>query len=144
GPGMGFELPDRAEYTLAKSNPSLWGRMQREPAGQSLYAGGLITWQRLPPAQFTELPTAHVRTDDAFLIVASAISAPEWDGLFKGLRQIMVLAGAGLLFLTFICAWLFRGRLEAMRHLRSMNEQLESRVRERTELLEATGRLAKV
>jgi PAS domain S-box-containing protein len=154
----GFELPDRAGYTLAKSNPTLWARMQREPTGQSRYAGGLISWQRLSPAEFTTLPTAHVRADEAFLIVASAISATEWDGLFKGLRQIMVLAAAGLVFLTFLCAWLFRGRLEAMRHLRSMNERLELRVRSRTDelgksyeqlqhreqLLEETGRLAKV
>jgi PAS domain S-box-containing protein len=144
GQEWGFELPDRAEYTLAKSNPTLWTRMQKEPTGQSMYAGGLISWQRLRPVEFTELPTAHVRADEAFLIVASAISATEWDGLFTGLRQIMVLAAAGLLFLTLLCAWLFRGRLEDMRNLRSMNEQLESRVRERTELLEETGRLAKV
>jgi signal transduction histidine kinase/ActR/RegA family two-component response regulator/PAS domain-containing protein len=67
-------------------------------------------------------------------------------------------AAAGLLLLTLVCVWLFRGRLQAMRHLRVMNEQLELRVRERTEelarsyeqlqhreqLLEETGRLAKV
>jgi PAS domain S-box-containing protein len=154
----GFELPDRAEYTLAKSNPALWTRMQQEPAGQAAYAGGLISWLRLRPSELTRLPTAHVQADDGFLIVASAISAAEWDGLFAGLRQIMSIAGAALLFLTFICAWLFRGRLEAVRNLRRMNEQLELRVRERTDelarsyeqlqhreqLLEETGRLAKV
>ena len=154
----GFELPDRADYTLAKSNPPLWARMQHEPDGQSPYAGGLITWERLRPVEFTRLATGNVHADDAFLIVASAISASEWDGLFKGLREIMLLAATGLVLLTLTCVWLFRGRLQAVRNLRIMNEELEMRVRERTEelahsyeqlqyreqLLEETGRLAKV
>ena len=158
GQEWGFELPDRAAYTLAKSDPALWARMRQEIAGQAPYAGGLITWQRLRPAEFAKLPTTNVQADDAFLIVASAIPAPEWEGLFAGLRQIMLLAAAGLALLTLICAWLLRGRLDAMRHLRTMNEQLEARVRERTDelarsyeqlqhreqLLEETGRLAKV
>jgi signal transduction histidine kinase/ActR/RegA family two-component response regulator len=158
GQEWGFELPDRADYTLAKSNPPLWARMQREADGQSPYVGGLITWERLRPVEFTRLATPNVHADDAFLIVASAISASEWEGLFKGLRQIMLLAATGLVILTLTCVWLFRGRLQAVRNLRVMNEELETRVRERTEelahsyeqlqyreqLLEETGRLAKV
>ena len=144
--------------TLARSNPALWARMQRGANGQSPYAGGLITWERLRPVEFTRLATANVRANDAFLIVASAISASEWEGLFKGLREIMLLAAVGLVLLTLTCVWLFRGRLQAVRNLRVMNEELEMRVRERTEelahsyeqlqyreqLLEETGRLAKV
>jgi len=76
GEEWGFELPERADYTLAKSNPTLWARMQQQAAGQSAYAGGLITWQRLRPVEFTRLAVTDIRADDAFLIVASAIAAP--------------------------------------------------------------------
>lgn len=158
GEEWGFEVPARADYTLAKTNPTLWARMQQQAAGQSQYAGGLITWQRVRPVGFTRLAATEVQADDAFLIVASAISATEWEGLFQGLRQMALLAAVVLLLLTLVCAWLFRGRLLATRHLRTMNEELETRVRERTEelarsyeqlqhreqLLEETGRLAKV
>src|SRR5579862_4011216 len=72
--------------------------------------------------------------------------------------RVNLIAAAGLVLLTLLCVWLFRGRLQAMRHLRTMNEELELRVRERTDelarsyeqlqhreqLLEETGRLAKV
>ena len=158
GEEWGFELPGRAAFTLARTNPALWARMQQEPTGQAPYAGGLLTWQRLRPADFTGLAPAAVHADDAFLIVASAISQSEWEGFFAGLQRITLLAAATLLFLTLVCAWLFRERLQAMRNLRRVNEQLELRVRERTEevarsyeqlqhreqLLEETGRLAKV
>src|SRR5262249_38963366 len=102
---------------------------------QSPDAGGLFTWQRIRPVEFTGMPAARLHADDAFLIVASAISAPEWDALFSGLRQIMLITAAGLVVLTLLSAWLLRGRLQAMRTLRVMNEQLELRVRERTEEL---------
>jgi len=47
----------------------------------------------------------------------------------------MWVAATVLAALTLVCAWLFRGRLRAIRDLRAMNEDLESRVRARTEEL---------
>jgi signal transduction histidine kinase/PAS domain-containing protein/ActR/RegA family two-component response regulator len=144
GQEWGFVLPGRAAFTLAQSNPALWTQMQSAPTGQSRDGGGLITWQRLRPVDFTGEPPDRLHADDAFLIIASAIPASEWSALFSGLREIMLLAAGALVFLTLLCAWLFRGRLQAMRNLRAANEQLELRVRERTQLLDETGRLAKV
>jgi signal transduction histidine kinase/ActR/RegA family two-component response regulator/PAS domain-containing protein len=158
GEEWGFLLPERAGFTVARTDPTLWARMQRNPTGQSPDAGGLITWRRVLPAEFTGMAGAELHADEAFLIVASAITAPEWDSLFSGLRQIMLLAAAALGVLTLVSASLFRGRLQAMRTLRALNVELESRVQARTrelahsydmlqqreQLLEATGSLAKV
>jgi signal transduction histidine kinase/ActR/RegA family two-component response regulator len=56
----------------------------------------------------------------------------------------MLIGAVAFIVLALGSVWLFRGRLQAMRALHAANEQLERRVRERTELLEETGRLAKV
>lgn len=70
----------------------------------------------------------------------------------------MLITAVALVVLVLISAWLFRGRLQAIRTLRALNEQLELRVQARTqelassnellrlreELLDETGRLAKV
>jgi len=154
----GSILPERAQFTLARSDPPLWTQIQRESIGQSLDANGLFTWQRLRPVDFAGVPAQSLLADDHFLIIGSAIATPEWDALFAGLRQIMLIAVVALVFLTLFSAWLFRGRLHAIRTLRTVNEQLERRVRARTEelarsyetlqhreqLLEETGQLAKV
>ena len=154
----GFVLPGRASFTLAKSNPPLWAKMQREIEGQSTSGGGLFTWRRVRPVELAGVRPEHLHADDAFLIMASAISPDEWDALFAGLREIMALTAVALTLLTLFSVWLFRTRLQAVRDLRAMNEQLELRVHARTEelaqsydllqqrenLLEETGRLAKI
>jgi signal transduction histidine kinase/ActR/RegA family two-component response regulator/PAS domain-containing protein len=158
GEEWGFLLPERAGFTIARTDPMLWAQMQRNPTGQSPDAGGLITWRRVRPTEFTGMSGTALHADEAFLIVASAITAPEWDSLFSGLRQIMLLVAAALVGLTLISAMLFRGRLQAIRNLRTLNEELELRVQARTQelarsyellqqrehLLEETGGLAKV
>src|SRR5581483_10438671 len=59
-------------------------------------------------------------------------------------ETMLTVAVAALVPLILASAWLFRGRLLAIRALHAANEELERRVLERTELLEETGRLAKV
>ena len=158
GEEWGFLVPERAGFTVAHTNPALWAQMQRNPTGQSPDAGGLITWRRVLPTEFTGIAGVGLVANESFLIVASAITAPEWASLFSGLRQIMLLVAAALVALTLISATLFRGRLEAVRNLRALNEELELRVKARTQeladsydllqqrehLLEETGGLAKV
>src|SRR3984957_427942 len=118
GEEWGFLVPERAGFTVALTDPALWAQMQRNPTGQSPDAGGLITWRRVLPAEFTGTAGAGLVANESFLIVASAITAPEWASLFSGLRQIMLLVAAALVALTLISATLFRGRLEAVRNLR--------------------------
>jgi signal transduction histidine kinase/CheY-like chemotaxis protein/PAS domain-containing protein len=157
GEEWGFDLPGRASYTLARTDPDLWARMQTSTEGQSLFNGGLLTWRRVRPMELSGIRQEKLFADDAFLIVASAINPDEWAALFTGLREIMSVTAVALTFLTLFCVWLFRGRMEAARNLRAMNDQLEQRVRARTEelaqsydllqqreqLLEETGALAK-
>ena len=158
GEEWGFASPERAAFTLARTHPELWTRIKAEPEGQSTFNGGLLTWRRVRPAEFTDFTPEKIHADDAFLIVASAISADEWSALFAGVREITSLTAVALTLLTLFCAWLFRGRLEAVRNLRTVNEQLEQRVHARTEelalsydllqqreqLLEETGALGKI
>ena len=158
GEEWGFMFPDRTGFTLARSDPALWALMLRDLAGQSPTGGGLITWHRVRAVEFTGLPAERLQADAASLVVASAITAQEWNSLFAGLRQVMGLAAVVLSVLTLVCLWSFRGRLQAIHNLRTLNEDLESRVRARTEelarsydllqhreqLLEQTGSMAKV
>src|SRR5580700_2165807 len=136
----------------------LFASIHRRPIGMSLAAGAPIPSEGVLPAEFTGISAGELQADEAFLIVASAITAPEWDSLFSGLRQIMLLVAAALVGLTLISAMLFRGRLQAIRNLRTLNEELELHVQARTQelarsyellqqrehLLEETGGLAKV
>ena len=154
----GFMIPTRGGLTLARSEPELWTRVKSESLGQARGAYGLFTWEQILPAGFAGVVPGALHSDDAFLIMGSAITAPDWDALFSGLRQVALIAAAALVLLVLSSAWLFRGRLLALRRLREANEQLERRVRERTaalvqsndllrnreQLLEETGRLAKV
>ena len=102
-------------------DPDLWARIQVLcTEGQARYDGGLLTWRRVRPVEFTNAAQGKLPADDTFLIVASAISPDEWGALFTGLRQIMALAAVALTLLTLFCVWLFRRRerLKAMRTLR--------------------------
>ena len=158
GEEWGFAMPERASFTLARTDPDLWDKIQSSTEGQARYDGGLLTWRRVRPVEFTNAAQGKLYADDTFLIVASAISPDEWRALFFGLRNIMILTAIALTFLTLFCVGLFRGRLMAMRTLRALNEDLEQRVRARTDelahsyellqqrehLLEATGDLAKI
>lgn len=154
----GFMLPERSQLTLARSDPSLWAQILREPFGQLRNESHLFTWRRLEPAEFSGVSEGGLKTGDRFLVMASEFSPSEWAALFTGLRQIMVILTGAMVLLTFTSLWLFRRWRQAMRSLRETNDQLERRVRERTaelaesnamlrdreQLLEETGNLAKV
>lgn len=153
----GFVLPERAELTLARSDPALWAQMQSQRSGQQTTALGIFTWQRISPTDYVRAGTT-IHSDDEYLIVASQVAGAEWDTLTAGLRQIIGTVAAILVLLMLISVWLLRGRLLAARALRAANDQLEQRVKERTaqlgktveelryreELLEQTGQLANV
>ncbi|MEJ1963414.1 MAG: ATP-binding protein [Gammaproteobacteria bacterium] len=150
-------LPGREGYTLARTDPALWSQVRAQSNGQRLRPDGIFTWQRIVPTQYVRAGTP-VRSDEEFLIMASEVTGAELTDLLTGLREIFSIVAAALVLLALSSVWLFRGRLLAMRELRSANQQLERRVDERTaelgktleelryreELLEETGQLAKV
>jgi signal transduction histidine kinase/PAS domain-containing protein/ActR/RegA family two-component response regulator len=154
----GFMLPERAAFTLARSDPALWSKVQEQLSGQQHSANGLFTWRRILPTEFGGRISGSLVTDDRFLLIGSEITPAEWAALFADLRRTMLGVCVSLALLTLLSAWLFHGRRKVMQTLRTMNHQLEARVRERTaelahsyeqlqhreQLLEETGHLAKV
>jgi signal transduction histidine kinase/CheY-like chemotaxis protein len=154
----GFALPGRATATLAQSDPALWARMQREESGQYEDDSGLFTWLRASPAQLTGEPVEILASEEPYLVVAAQVSRAEWQELFTRTRQILYVLAPLLVALTLLTALLLRARRRGLEQLRSANQLLEARVRERTlelarsyaelqhreSLLEETGHLAKV
>lgn len=154
----GFMLPERAAFTLARSDPALWSRVLQQPSGQQLGANGLFTWRRVMPSEFAGRVTGQLVADDRFLIIGSEITATEWSALFADLRRTMLMLAASLVLLVLLSAWLFHGRRKVLHTLQTMNQLLELNVKARTvelaqsyeqllyreQLLEETGQLAKV
>jgi signal transduction histidine kinase/ActR/RegA family two-component response regulator/PAS domain-containing protein len=154
----GASLEERAAFSLANTNPALWARVQREPEGQSQGRNSLFTWQWLEPESIAPSVEGKLRSGNAHLIVASEVSRREWIALFASLRNVMLVATPGLVLLTVLSAWLLGTRRQVLATLRSTNQELELRVRERTAelakshdelqyreaLLEETGHLAEV
>jgi signal transduction histidine kinase/ActR/RegA family two-component response regulator/PAS domain-containing protein len=141
GEEWGFMIPERAHFTLARTNPERWKQILENPTGQIQTDGGVFTWQTLTPAEYTELDTKDLDAGDRFLVMASEVSASEWSALFSGLRQIMLIVTAALVLLTMASVWLFSRWRSTMRTLRVANDQLEQRVKERTSELEASNEL---
>ncbi len=153
----GFPREGRPEITLANSNPALWERILRDPAGQS-GTRNLFTWLRVAPEQYTGEPAARVFSDEPWLVVAAEISNKEWSELFAGVGQILYILTPALVLLTLFSAWLLGVRRRMLLQLKASNRDLEWRVRDRTAalaqsytelqdreaLLEETGNLAKV
>jgi len=153
----GAMLPQHAGFTLAQTDPALWARIRQQPVGQVL-RGGLFTWLRVQPEDFTGLPAAQLLAEQPWLVVASEVSRRDMRALTAGLREVMRLVVPGLVLLTLLSAWLLRARHQVLLQLRAANLQLEERVRGRTAeltrsnaelrdreaLLEETGSLAKV
>ncbi len=158
GEEWGFAVAGRAGHTVAVSNPLLWARIQAQPAGQHGGEGGVFTWLRLQPAEMLGALPGELVSAQPFWIIASQVSAAEWHAMFAGLRQVMLFTVPALVLLMLLSAGLFRARHRVLLELRSVNQALEQRVRDRTaelarmndelrereSLLEETGRLAKV
>ncbi|HEY4249354.1 MAG TPA: PAS domain S-box protein [Lacunisphaera sp.] len=121
----GFMFPDKADVTVAHSDPQLWHQLEQEAEGQlRLPAGGLFTWQRVSPAKLLSGDAGMVVADEPFWILASEVSASEWADRFAGLRQIFAILTPGLLFLTAISLWFLRARQRAADILRRSEESL--------------------
>jgi len=157
GEEWGFAVPGREDHTLARTDPFLWEQIQAQPAGQRAGGGGLFTWLRVQPGELLAGPGELVSAQP-FWIIGSRVAPGEWRALFAGLRQVLLFMAPALVLLTLLSAGLFRARRRVLLELRSVNQELEQRVqdrtaelarrnaelRERESLLEETGRLASV
>jgi PAS domain S-box-containing protein len=117
GQEWGFVLPERADMTLARTDPALWSQISSEPEGQTPYEGGYFTWSRIVPRAIVTGPMDTVTAGDPFLVIGSEITPQEWASYFAGLRQTFVLVAVVLLLLGLVSWIFFRARQEAQKEL---------------------------
>jgi PAS domain S-box-containing protein len=142
----GFMFPDRATRTLAQTDPALWSRISQESEGQIRHADGLFTWHRFSPRDAIGKSQNKIVADDDFLVLASEITAPEWRGLFEGVRQTFVIIGAVLLALLVISARFFYLNQRAVAELRNnkqMFERLFENAPDATILVDNAGKIVR-
>ncbi|MET0555404.1 MAG: PAS domain S-box protein [Vicinamibacteria bacterium] len=106
----GFQLPERAGLTLARSEPMLWEEIARQPHGQLRRGGGLFTWQRVTPGEIVAPGQAPSVSDEEFLVVASEVPPDEFEALFAGLRRTFLVLAPVLLALALSSAWFVHSR----------------------------------
>jgi len=120
----GFQLPGRSAFTLARSEPDLWKRMARDPEGQEPRDGGLLTWARVVPRDFSQGEPNRIVAEHEFLIVASQVSAAELTAIFTALNQTFAVLTPALLALVVAGAWSLDARRQSLVSLRRSQESL--------------------
>jgi PAS domain S-box-containing protein len=120
----GFLRSGGESWTLAQEDPNLWTQASSEPDGQTRFSGGLFTWRRITPSDFLRRDAVEVVAQDRFLLIASEITAEEWQVLFTGVRRLFLLVAAVLITLIVSTAWFFWSRQEALLALRRSEEGL--------------------
>lgn len=138
----GFAIAGRADKTLAQSAPTLWARITHEPDGQVRHGGGLFTWHRFSPASAIGEPLTHVVAGDDFLVIASEITAMEWNGILAPLRQTFLIIGCIVLALSIVSGRFFyleRLALMELRKNKQMFERLFENSPDATILVDTTG-----
>jgi PAS domain S-box-containing protein len=98
----GFMIPGNTGKTVAQTDPGLWSKISKEPEGQVRHARGLFTWRRFSAEEIGKELHTKVVASDSFLIIASEITAPEWNSLFAQLRSTFWILGALLFALLAI------------------------------------------
>jgi PAS domain S-box-containing protein len=125
GDEWGFMIPGRANDTLAQTDPALWSRISHGAEGQLRHAGGLFTWHNFSPAEAVGAPQTRVIAGDDFLLLASEITAPEWNTLFAPMRETFLIIGFVVFVLLIIIGRFFRLNRQAMTELRKRKEMFK-------------------
>jgi signal transduction histidine kinase/ActR/RegA family two-component response regulator len=102
----GFQVPGRADRTLARSAPDFWRHVAAEPEGQLPYQGGWFTWQHVVPGELI----AHARSAEPFLVVASEFPESERIAALADRRQTFLLVTLVMLAITNGAVWFFLAR----------------------------------
>lgn len=111
----GFVFPERESLTLTRSDPALWKAILSTEEGLMQRNGGLFSWYRFDPSQ--AFADGRIKSGDSFLLIASEISAPEWDGFFASLRQSFLIVTVVLAVLLLASLWFLHERAKAQREL---------------------------
>jgi PAS domain S-box-containing protein len=110
--------------TLARTDPELWSRIAHENKGQLLHAGGLFTWQSVETRGIPAGGAGTVVPADSFFVIASVVSAEEWDGAFQGLRHTFLIVALVLLLLLAASGWLYGTHHRVREILRQSEERM--------------------
>ena len=131
----GFEFPERAGATLARTEPALWQAILAKPEGELPFHGGWFAWQRVEP----NASVGRSRSAEPFLVIGSEFSAAEWIDAIRARQQIFFLLGIVLVAATAGTGWFFysrqreRARTEAA--LRLARDAAEESTRLKAEFL---------
>ena len=118
----GFMLPERAQYTLAKTAPGLWHDVETREEGQVPFDGGLFTWRHFKPSAYVPGGGQGTAVEDRFLVVASQISEAEWNASFLKLRQSFMVIGFALFGVTIAGVLLYANQLVERERRRETDE----------------------
>ena len=97
----GFQIPDRADRTLAHDEPELWQAILAKADGQLPFRGGWFTWQRIEPATVI----GQAKAADSFLVIASEFTAEEWADTIRDRQQSYLFLGIVLVAMTAGAGW---------------------------------------
>jgi len=106
----GFMYPDRAEMTLAKTDPGLWGQVALRQEGQVAHASGLFTWRHIDPREVAGIGSGDTVAADSFWVLASEVTGKEWTTTFSSLRQSYGITGLVLVALVGLTLQFRRSR----------------------------------
>ena len=101
----GFMLPGRQDITLAKTDPALWAQITASPAGQVPYHGGYFTWKRILLNNVAPGKPVRLVPDNPYIVVASEMTADEWNALLASLRQTFVIVALILIVAAMAITW---------------------------------------
>lgn len=118
-------MPGRENASLARSDPKLWDQIRTAPTGQTRHQGGLFTWQRITARDWVPGEAPRIVAEDDFLVIASEVSAAEWDQLFAGLRAIFIAGCIGTFGLAAISFGIYRARRSAVDALSASERNLD-------------------
>jgi signal transduction histidine kinase/CheY-like chemotaxis protein len=106
GDEWGFQVPGRADRTLAKTDPVFWQELASEAEGQVAYRGGWFTWQHVMP----DTAISHARSGDPYLVVASELPEDELMVVLVGRRETFLALTLVMLAIANGAAWFFQAR----------------------------------
>jgi signal transduction histidine kinase/DNA-binding response OmpR family regulator len=127
----GFQIPSRADRTLARTAPELWAQVAAEAEGQVDYHGGWFTWQHVVPTSV--VPGSF--SAEPFLVVASEFPHAERIAAFANRRQSYLIVTLVMLVIANGGVWFFharqreRGRAEQALRLANAAAQESARLK---------------
>ncbi|QDV71579.1 Signal transduction histidine-protein kinase BarA [Rosistilla carotiformis] len=133
----GFLFPDRKILPLAKTDPTLWRRIESEPRGQVRGSTGTLTWQKVDLQKTIASPSDSVIAEEQYLIFASELTDQEYAELLAHPRTLAGLITLVLLGLTTVAYTMYRSKQQATDAMHSSQQDLEQTLDSMDDALQA-------